>query len=307
MPESRGGRRAFLSAVAAVGAGTAQLGAAEAEEASRSCSRSAGSGKSSSDGSIDLSFMSASDSSHEDNNSLSVSVEKPSATLSTTSSTSLDVSVSAMDLSLGVSAIDSGNEGQTALIIGGVHGDEEAGYLAAEEILDWEPDAGRLVVLPKANPLAIENDSRTTDEYGDLNRNFLADGPTTPLSQSIWSVVEQTEPDVVISLHEAKGIYDSSSSVGQAVFRSPTLEALEAARMGINRANKTIRRRSLMFDVGHISSPYNSPSGLLTERTSYIADIPSFIVETYEGVSLDTRIKWHKKITRGVLDYFDIY
>lgn len=304
MPESRGGRRAFLSAVAAVGAGTAQLGAAQAEEASRSCSRSAGGDPSDSGQSIDLDFLSASDASHADSNSLSVSVEEPNATLS--SSTSLDVSIDALDVSLDVSAIDSGNEGPTALIVGGVHGDEEAGYLAAEQMLDWKPEAGRLVVLPKANPLAIANDSRTSD-YGDLNRNFAADGLKTPLAQSIWSVVEQTEPDVVLSLHEARGIYDLSSSVGQAVFRSPSSEALEAARMGINQANKTIRRRSLMFETGHISPPDNSPNGLLTERTTYTTDVPSFIVETYEDVPLDTRIKWHKKITRGVLDYFDVY
>jgi predicted deacylase len=253
-----------------------------------------------------MSFLSASDSSESDSASLSVSVEEPSATSATSVTSSLDISVDAMDVSLDVSAIDSGNEGPTALVVGGVHGDENAGYLAAEEMLDWEPNAGRLVVLPKANPVAIENSSRTTD-YGDLNRNFDIDDPTTPLAESIWSVVEETDPDVVLSLHEARGVYDSSSSVGQAVFRSPTSEALEAARMGINQANKTIRRRSLMFDIGHISPPSNSPSGLLTEKTTYGLGVPSFIVETYEDVSLDSRIKWQKKITQGVLDYFDLY
>jgi hypothetical protein len=302
MPERQRGRRAFLGAVAAVGAGTAQLGAAQAEGTSRSCSRQEGESESSFDGSdLDLSFLSESDSKKASTNTLSV--EQQSAT-STTSS--LDISIDEMSLSLDVSSIESNTEGPTALIVGGVHGDEVAGYRAAEQMLDWEPDAGRLVVLPKANPSAIENDSRTT-EYGDLNRNFSAEsGPTTPLSEAIWGVVEQADPDVMLSLHEARGIYDSSSSVGQAVFHSPTEEARDAARTGINRANKTIRRRSLMFDLGHVSPPGNSPSGLLTEKTTYDVGIPSFIVETYEDVPLDARVKWQKKITRGVLDYFDL-
>lgn len=304
MPERQRGRRAFLSAVAAAGVGTAQLGAVQAQGAS--CSRSAGGSESSTGASaIDLQSLSASDSSHPDQSDGDLLTVQPSSTPSVTH-TSLDVSISAMDISLDVSTIDSGVEGATALIVGGIHGDEEAGYIAAQQILDWEPDAGRLVVIPKANPLAIAHNSRTT-RYGNLNRNFEIDDPTTPLAEAIWDVVEQTNPDTVLALHEATGIYDSSSSVGQAVFRSPTEEAKAAARMGINRANQTIRRRSLMFDIGHISPPGNAPSGLLTEKTTYGAGIPSFIVETYEGVPLDARVRWQKKISRGILDYFDLY
>jgi hypothetical protein len=306
MPERQRGRRAFLGAVAAVGAGTAQLGAVQAESTTRSCTFSGGS-ESNFDSDLDLSFLSASDSEKASTNKASTNslvVEQQSATSVVSS---LDVSVAGMDITLDVTDIDSGNEGPTALIVGGVHGDEEAGYLAAEEMLDWEPDAGRLVILPKANPVAIAHESRTTD-FGDLNRAFSASsGPTTPLSEAIWGIVEQAEPDIVLSLHEARGIYDTSSSVGQAVFRSPTAEATAAARMGINRANKTIRRRELMFDIGHITPPGNSTSGLLTEKTTYDLGLPSFIVETYEEVPLETRIKWQKKTTRGILDYFDIY
>jgi hypothetical protein len=301
MPERQRGRRAFLGAVAAVGAGTAQLGAAQAESTTRSCTFSGGS-ESNFDSDLDLNFLSASDSEKASTDTLVVEQQSATSAIS-----SLDVSVADMDISLDVTDIDSGTEGPTALILGGVHGDEEAGYLAAEQMLDWEPDAGRLVILPKANPVAIANDSRTTD-YGDLNRAFSASsGPTTPLSEAIWGIVDQADPDIVLSLHEARGIYDQSSSVGQAVFRSPTAEATAAARMGINQANKTIRRRELMFEIGHITPPGNSTSGLLTEKTTYDVGLPSFIVETYEDVPLDARIKWHEKVTRGILDYFDLY
>lgn len=304
MPEKRRGRRAFLGTVAAMGAGMAQFGAARAEAASRSCTRTDGESESKSESStLDTSSHSASDTQTANANATSLVGEEQPATSAVSS---LDVSVAEMNLTLDVASIESNTKGPTALIVGGIHGDEEAGYLAAQKMLDWEPDTGRLVILPKANPLAIEHKSRTTD-YGNLNRHFDAEGPTSPLAAAMWNVVEQTTPDVVLSLHEARGVYDTSSSVGQAVFRSPTSEAREAARAGINRANKTIRRRSLMFDIGHISPPDNPPSGLLTERTTYTSGIPSFIVETYQDVSLDARIKWQQKITRGVLNHFNLY
>lgn len=304
MPETGRGRRAFLGVVAAAGAGAAQIGAARAE-GTNACSRSGDNESAVDQSDVDLNFLSASDAEQSDAETLethSATVEEP-----TTAIGSLDVSVAEMDISLDVISMDSGVEGPTALVVGGVHGDEEAGYLAAEQMLDWEPDAGRLIVLPRANPVAIAHSSRTTD-YGNLNRNFLDEqGPVTPLAEAIWGVVEQTDPDAVLSLHESRGIYDSSSAVGQAVFHSPSAVATEAAHMGINRANQTIRRRSLMFDLGPISPPSTSPSGLLTEKTTYSAGIPSFIVETYEGVSMDARIRWQKRITRGILDYFDLY
>lgn len=304
MPETGRGRRAFLGAVAATGVGAAQLGAAQAE-GTNVCTWS-GDTEPNVDGSaIDLRFRSAAEAEQSDGETLethSTTVEEPLA-----SSGSLDVSVPEMDVSLAVFSMDSGVEGPTALVVGGVHGDEEAGYLAAEQMLEWEPEAGRLVVLPRANPVAIAHESRSTD-YGNLNRNFLAElGPVTPLAEAVWGIVEQTDPDAVLALHESRGIYDSSSAVGQAVFHSPSEMATDAARMGIDRANQTIRRRSLMFDLGPISPPSTAPSGLLTEKTTYSAGLPSFIVETYEGVSLDARIKWQKRTTRGILDYFDLY
>jgi predicted deacylase len=55
-------------------------------------------------------------------------------------------------------------------VLGGVHGNEPRGWAAAEQIPDWIPDRGLLVVVPSANVLAIEAGERTLKELGDLNR-----------------------------------------------------------------------------------------------------------------------------------------
>lgn len=207
-----------------------------------------------------------------------------------------------------VTVSKSGTDGRTAFIVGGIHGDEEAGIAAAHEITDWNPDAGTIVVLPEANPATIESNSRT-NERGDLNRKFVFDQmPTTELAQSIWQAVSATEPDVLITLQESHGIRThSSSGVGQTVFRSPGDDTADAVSMGIRRANKTIGSKKLTFGTGHISGPNRAPNGLLTEKAAYDAGIPSFIVETYEHVNKKARVRWQKNIVSGILDYYDIY
>lgn len=214
----------------------------------------------------------------------------------------------APSISPNVTYVDSGTEGPTAFIVGGIHGDERAGILAAHDITDWTPEYGRLVVLPEANPQAIKRNSRSTGS-GDLNRKFVyGQQPTSELARSIWGQVVETEPDTLFTLQESRGIFNGApSGVGQAVFHSPTSDATAATRMGIRRANRTISNKRLRFEQAGISGPNNAPNGLLTEKATYEANIPSFIIETYEGVNEHARVRWQKLITRGILDYYDQY
>ncbi|MFD1564157.1 succinylglutamate desuccinylase/aspartoacylase family protein [Haloarchaeobius amylolyticus] len=118
--------------------------------------------------------------------------------------------------------IDAPNDGPTAMVFGGVHGDERSGIEAAREITDWQPDAGTLVVVPETNRVAVENRERE-GVAGDLNRNFLANRePQSELANGIWDAVEDHEPDVVLDLHRSLGIYGFHREfVGQAIFHSP--------------------------------------------------------------------------------------
>lgn len=210
--------------------------------------------------------------------------------------------------SIDVHSIDSGTDGRTAFIVGGIHGDERAGILAAKDITGWSPDYGQLVVLPEANPAAIEQNKRE-NASGNLNRKFtVGSEPTSALAQSIWDAVTTADPDLLISLHESKGLLSGEpSGVGQTVFHRERSTTHNAARLGIRRANRTIGDNRLTFSHGRISGPNQSPTGLLSEKADLDAGIPSFIVETYDGVNKQTRVQWQKTITQGILDYYDIY
>lgn len=118
--------------------------------------------------------------------------------------------------------IDAPRDGPTAMIFGGVHGDEYNGIDVAHEVSNWAPDAGTLVVVPETNREAVENDRREGNE-GDLNRHFPPDqDPTSELARGVWDAVERHRPDVVLDLHRSLGIYGVHQQyVGQVIFHSP--------------------------------------------------------------------------------------
>lgn len=126
--------------------------------------------------------------------------------------------------------IDAPQDGPTAMVFGGVHGDEYNGIEVAHEVANWYPDAGTLVVIPETNRVAVENNARNGIN-GDLNRHFPADGkPVSKLARGIWDAVERYNPDVVLDLHRSLGIYGVHRAyVGQAVLHSPNARGEELA------------------------------------------------------------------------------
>ena len=82
-----------------------------------------------------------------------------------------------------------GNEGPTTLVIGGIHGDEPSGVALAEELIKRLQSssiknlAGRIVVIPKANPDGFVAGTRVNARGIDLNRNF----PTRDFKQGYFT------------------------------------------------------------------------------------------------------------------------
>ena len=90
--------------------------------------------------------------------------------------------------------------GDVVVIVGGMHGDETAGNLAAEK---YKQHAG-VVVINNINP---SNKRRLNGK--DINRHFDVDS-TTPLNDSILRNILEHDPMLVIDLHEdvdARGVY----------------------------------------------------------------------------------------------------
>ena len=188
-------------------------------------------------------------------------------------------------------------DGPTVFVIGGIHGDEEAGWVAAAEIADWSIEAGTVVTIPEANPTAIDAGTRHGADGTDLNRQFPTDEePRTDLARAIWDVVLEYDPDVVIDLHESTGIYagDPVDGVGQAIFRSYHSAAREAASRAVDYANEHyVDDSELEFMTGRFSAPNTEPEGLLVHKVVRELDTVAFLQETLRvGISLETRVHW---------------
>ena len=144
----------------------------------------------------------------------------------------------------------SGVAGPTLLVLGGVHGNEPGSWLAADAIAAWEPARGSLLVVPRANVLAIQLHERTTEELGDLNRlypgAFDAELPMARMAAHIVDAARRHEVDVVLDLHESWAFYaergdrQGTAFLGQTITTGPAQDRTPLAGLIAERVNRQI-------------------------------------------------------------------
>ncbi len=147
--------------------------------------------------------------------------------------------------------IQSKEPGPCVVIVGGCHGNEPAGAYAANEIRKWPITRGKLVIIPRMNPPALELDQRympkETKDLRDLNRNYGAE-PKGVVATSIWRFITKHNPDWVLDLHEG---YDfnvkNPKSVGSSVIACNDPASLEAAKLMLAAVNQCLLKEDLPF------------------------------------------------------------
>lgn len=225
--------------------------------------------------------------------------------------------------------INSGVEGNTFFLVGGVHGDEQAGYEAVEDALGFDLQRGKMFVFPK---LCIDNINNTRRKYpighnqyvvmddpddsGDPNRYFPR--PTdegyssiyahSPLIIEFWELVLQENPLWVLDCHEA-GEYHffSADNLGNTIVqygnKSIGVEIVNLINAGITEEYKLFERI------------YGGTSGGLSRAVGETWDSivnenkVSFTIETASNTSqpgipdpsLEEQIKYHLQIIRWSL------
>ncbi len=202
--------------------------------------------------------------------------------------------------------IDSGKPGPVVMIVGGVHGNEPAGYTAAAEITDWQIEKGTLLVLPQANKLADNKNVRYLSSVGDLNRDFpqsSKESADNTLSKAIWSAVKKYDVDWLMDMHEGYDYYknSSSSSVGQSLIYYP------------NSSTKTMASKIVSNLNGGISTSYKKFSllkypvkGSLARAAGQYLGVHSFIFETCDNPGLSIRVNYQLKAAKTLLHELDM-
>lgn len=218
----------------------------------------------------------------------------------------IDVLLEGTDREAAVYETTGPDEGPTAVVLGGVHGNEINGYRVAADATSWEIDAGRLVVIPFADVVAVERDSREGPD-GDLNRLFPAgEAPESDLARAIWAVVEGADPDVVIDLHRSRGLFDTHHRwVGQAIFPTEAGDAVEDAEYVVDYMNDHHVPRTMRFHrfvMGNVQDDARD-AGLLVQKVHHDLGVTGFLVESTEFLlDLDTQIRWTEAMTGLLLE-----
>ena len=126
--------------------------------------------------------------------------------------------------------------GPKIAIVGGIHGDETAGWTAGLELVDklngnTKGICGQILLIPQANIIADNRTERYAGSknskngigtvngvtYSDLNRSFPdgrasnAQQATVTISEAVRLEVEAFNPDYVIDLHESQHSYTNQS------------------------------------------------------------------------------------------------
>ena len=195
---------------------------------------------------------------------------------------------------------DSGLPGPTVLILGGVHGNEPAGAAAAEKACSFSPILGKIVVVPRVNPLGLKDQVRYLPEIGDMNRVYPPQGENTPAEQmgmEMIRLMQRQNIAMLVDLHEARTFHRlDETSLGQTLLFANNGVSAELAMDTVDAVNRGISVEVRKFAlVGH---PIRYSSAWYAGKYLGIA---AFTVETSSQQSLEDRVEQHLAVVRELL------
>ena len=214
--------------------------------------------------------------------------------------------------------VDSGVDGPTVLIVGGMHGNEPAGWRAAEQIRHWPIVKGKLVVVPRANAKGLAEDTRYVPEQPeaarDLNRNFPAGGetiqPRGELAMALWKFASQADPDWVIDLHEGFEFNLSHSpkdgnkkSVGSSVIYRGGSAMDPLAERIVDAANATVTDAGKRFSLLR-RGPVDT--GLARACINVLGAEALILETTFKDQPLSLRTRQHRAMVNVLLNHIGL-
>jgi hypothetical protein len=188
--------------------------------------------------------------------------------------------------------------GPTAVIVGGVHGDEPAGYLATRQLRAWKVTRGTLVLVPDAHIEAIRRHVRAYPR--NMNRLFPGrpDGDDMEkLAFEIWQLIQKSKPQLVLTLHESRGFFlEDPTRYGQ-TFTFDFNELKPFMGRVAAKVNAGIGPKKNQFRLKVDPFP-TCP----TYVTWQYLKVPATSIETAKPLALKTRIQYQLAAVQCFLD-----
>ena len=205
---------------------------------------------------------------------------------------------------LPVHVLQGDGPGPTALIQGGIHGDEVAGVHALMQLLEQgrRPLRGRLLIIPVMNPAAYRSRTRAAPGGLDLNRCFPGD-PADParerrLAARFMDLVRDEAPALMATLHESHKRYDPAvrPSFGQTLVYGvepmPPLYGAVVDRLNTQLQDENERWATLYYPVS------TSSTEVIVEAFGCLG----VCVETWMGFPEERRIAMQTAVVEALLD-----
>lgn len=201
-------------------------------------------------------------------------------------------------------------EGAKVFVIGGMHGLEIAGWIAANRLKEQANlTAGTLYILSPANKWGAQTYSRyVTPQGGDLNRAFPGDpdgDAVERIAHAIYSEIMRIEPDIVLDLHEGSIMAGESkfASVGNSIIYHADVNSISDFLFEFLLENESGSLCSAPFTL---LTP--AVDGGLNQVATDALGIPVLTVETFNGPQsvVRTRIEDHLDILHFTLRYFGL-
>jgi hypothetical protein len=214
----------------------------------------------------------------------------------------------------------SGATASTVMFLGGVHGNEPGGWLAADEVATWSPLNGSLLVIPRANIVATHAFQRTLPELGDLNRLYPGspDGlPMERMAATILGIAREFGVDLLIDMHESWGFYvertqNGTAYLGQTVTSSSGPESATIVPALLARANPRIplgRDQLVTRDQFPLPGPTPPANGNFGRGRSslalgqYVEGLTPVLVEMGQQDQPEARrVALHLEVARAALE-----
>ncbi len=213
---------------------------------------------------------------------------------------------------------DSQQPGPVVLIVGGTHGDEQAGFEAAHRLLVFldsvEIKTGKIFIIPEANKIAVRNNDRRIPvpanvdwEKGNLNRCYPGNPDGTPmekLAYQITQLIREQHVGLFLDLHESRYFHleqkdkqlEEYGGLGQTLIFTLDEEATWLGMVALDKLNSTILPGLKRFTM--IENPIQY-SGAWSAGVTF--QIPGFTVETCRKLPLEERIGYQLEIVKTIL------
>lgn len=199
---------------------------------------------------------------------------------------------------------DSGLEGNTLMLVAGIHGNEDAGYRAAEQMVaGLEVQKGRILIIPHTNLQAVSAYSRTAPDGTDMNRSYPGDkkgSDIQTLAAEITVLIEEFKPIAVVDMHEGRNLYGIDGSIGNSLVLGTTPNSFLVAVEVLEKVNAQNNDwRPFTFDT-------NPPEGSLNHTASVLKGVDAFTIETAQIYDLEVRIFQQLLFVSAFMESYDI-